>query len=94
MVARSKLNYNPFESHGLADLQLFKQRNLQRKRNKSEKLIREIIMNFVFLSVLFYVSYSSVNPNMFNYKNQLENVLTGYDEVNKKNYNFNASHPM
>jgi hypothetical protein len=81
-VARSKSNFNPFESQGLTDFQLLKQRNLQRKRNKSKKLIREIIMNFVFLSVLFYVSYSSVNPNMFNYKNQLENVLTGYNEVN------------
>jgi hypothetical protein len=38
-------------------------------------------MNLIFLSVFFYVSYSSVNSNLYNYRNQLEKVFTGYDDV-------------
>lgn len=80
-VNKNRITFIPFESNPITQTQLLKLRTQQRKQNKCRRLIREIIMNLIFLSVFFYVSYSSVNSNLYNYRNQLEKVFTGYDDV-------------
>jgi hypothetical protein len=53
----------------------------QNKRNRSKQLIRELIFNAMFLSVLFVVSYSNKDINSFKYKRNIENIFKSYETV-------------
>ena len=53
---------------------------------KSKKLIRELLFNFVFLFILFVVSYTNKDLNSFAYKNSLETlILTDFDQIENVN---------
>ena len=56
------------------------------KMLKSKKLIRELLFNFVFLFILFVVSYTNKDLNSFAYKNSLETlILTDFDQIENVN---------
>ena len=80
----------------LTDLNEFSQKNIideyslqylrevkkeQIKRNRSKQLIKEIIFNAMFLSILFIVAYSTKDKQSFNYKNSIYSTFDKYNQV-------------
>jgi hypothetical protein len=53
----------------------------QAKRNRSRKLIKEIIFNAMFLWILFVVAYSTKDRNSFNYKNNIQKISDNVEKV-------------
>ena len=47
----------------------------------SRKILKEIIINFIFIGILFTFIYSTKNINSFSYSNHLERSFSGYQRV-------------
>ena len=57
---------------------------LKRKKiNKCQKIIREILFNFMFIWILFVVSYSNRNSSSFYYQSQIAKTFSVYSDVMK-----------
>ena len=59
----------------------------QSKKNKCQHLLKQILLNFVFLSVLFLYSYLNINANAYNYQNQIKNTFSSYKNVIFEHFN-------
>jgi hypothetical protein len=51
------------------------------KIKQCRKLLLEIVMNFVFMGVLFTFVYSTMNTNSFYYSSQTQRSFSGYQDV-------------
>lgn len=56
-----------------SELKEIKQKKI--RLNNARKLVNELIFNLVFLSVLFFVSYTNKDVNSFNYKNSVQSLI-------------------
>jgi hypothetical protein len=57
----------------------------QSKVNKCKKIIREILLNFIFVGILFTVIYSSRNVRAHLYKQQISTTFSGYQDIKSMN---------
>ena len=53
----------------------------QEKINKSRKIVREILLNFIFVGILFTVIYSNLDKNKYYYQSQISSTFSGYSDV-------------
>lgn len=73
-----KQNCATFSNAELSEIKL-----KQSKRKKSKQLLKEIIINFVFLYVLFVACYSNRDENYFTYAGHLKTIFNDYNDVMK-----------
>ena len=78
---KSKYLAGSFETQNLDKEKLIEERLKQMKIKKCQKIIREIIFNFIFIWVLIVICYTNRNQNSFNYQNMIKNMFGGYKNV-------------
>ena len=69
------------EKHEFDKVLLNEMKIKQSKINKCQHLLKQILLNFVFLSVLFLYSYLNINANAYNYHNQIKNTFSSFKNV-------------
>jgi hypothetical protein len=73
--------YSRQESPTLTQSEIEEIKIKQTKRNKSKRLTREIVLNLIFLYVLFVACYSNRDENSFSYNNHLKSIFQEFDSV-------------
>ena len=56
------------------------------KMKKCKEILRELIFNVSLILALFYVCYSNINPNSYNYQNYVRSTILKLNNV--KFYSF------
>ena len=56
-------------------------REVQIKRTKSKKLLKEIFVNLISLYVLYMACYSNRDENTYNYVQEIKTIFRGYEKV-------------
>jgi hypothetical protein len=51
------------------------------KMKKCKEILRELIFNVSLILALFYVCYSNVNPNSYNYQNYVRSTILKFNNV-------------
>ena len=74
-------NYSKSDSPALNEIEIEEIKIKQTKRKKSKKLTREIVLNIIFLYVLFVACYSNRDENAFSYNAHLKSIFQEYDQV-------------
>ena len=74
-------NYSIQESPTLTAAEIEELKIKQRKRKKSKQLTREIVLNIIFLYVLFVACYSNRDDNAFSYNINLKSIFKDYSDV-------------
>lgn len=77
------LNMTFCKSNGprLTQIEIEQLKIKQTKRTKAKQLIREIVVNIVFVYVLFVACYSNRDETAFNYSTHLKTVFQDFDNV-------------
>ena len=75
------------EKHEFDKVLLNEMKIKQSKLNKCQHLLKQILLNFVFLWVLFQYSYLNINANAYNYQNQIKTKFSSYKNVIFKHFN-------
>ena len=78
---QSHNNYSKSDSRSLSKIEIEEIKIKQTKRKKSKKLTREIVLNIIFLYVLFVACYSNRDDNSFPYNTHLKTIFNEYDNV-------------
>ena len=74
-------NYSRQEMPTLTQIEIEELKIKQTKRKKSKKLTREIVLNIIFLYVLFVACYSNRDDNAFSYNTHLKSIFKEYNDV-------------
>jgi hypothetical protein len=60
----------------------------QIKAKKCKRILRQVLANCVFISVMLLNSYLNKSSGSFFYQNHIQNVFKSYKDVNKFKYLF------
>ena len=74
-------NYSRLESPTLTEAEIEELKIKQRKIKKSKQLTREIVLNIIFLYVLFVACYSNRDDNAYSYNIHLKSTFNDYSNV-------------
>jgi hypothetical protein len=61
------------------ELQLAKLKRLKEK--KCSRILRQILTNGIFLSILLLNCYANKTPHTFNYQNHIKGIFASYQDV-------------
>ena len=65
----------------------------QIKAKKCKRILRQVLANCVFMSVMLLNSYLNKSSGTFFYQNHIQNVFESYKDVIKSNYWFKILQP-
>ena len=67
--------------HSYDHRRLDKAKLKQEKINKCQKILKEILFNFLFIWVLLALSYSNRNASAFYYQSSISTTFSGFKNV-------------
>ena len=69
------------EITSLEDIQKEEMKIKTKKRKQAKQILMEICYNFIFLQVLFAVTYTNKDGNSYNYQTQVKSFFKSYNKV-------------
>ena len=66
----------------MEDIQIEEMKIKTKKRKQAKQILIEICYNFMFLQVLFAVTYTNKDGNSYNYQTQVKSFFESHNQVN------------